>query len=176
MATQDQQYQSEEGLRVYPTKSTDEATITDYDCVILSGTINPMPALYDAKLIEFSRSGIGTDVVFAAISSSPILLAKAGLLQGKKFTAGFFMQMTEVYPFVERDNMIHKGVVSDGNVITGIGMFFHEFAETVLRRFDYDVGDCYLQETSDRFTEEDLAFYWSENDYQEFLEELKHYQ
>lgn len=154
----------------------DDVRITDYDCVILPGTINPMPALYDRELLRFLQSGVGTSVVFAAISSAPILLAKAGLLQGRKFTAGFFMQMADVYPFVEKENMLHQGVVSDGNVITGVGMFFREFAETVLRHFDYDIGEGYLQETSDQFTEEDLTFIWSDEDFQEFPEELKQYQ
>lgn len=176
LATKDQEYHSEEGLRVLPTKTMDDVRITDYDCVILPGTINPMPALYDRELLRFLQSGVGTSVVFAAISSAPILLAKAGLLQGRKFTAGFFMQMADVYPFVEKENMLHQGVVSDGNVITGIGMFFREFAETVLRHFDYDIGEGYLQETSNQFTEEDLTFIWSDEDFQEFLKELKQYQ
>lgn len=86
------------------------------------------------------------------------------------------MQMADVYPFVEKENMLHQGVVSDGNVITGVGMFFREFVETVLRHFDYDIGEGYLQETSDQFTEEDLTFIWSDEDFQEFPEELKQYQ
>lgn len=108
--------------------------------MILPGTINPLPALYDDRLIGFLKSGINTDVVFAAISSSPLLLAKAGVLKGKKFTAGFFMRMAVVCPFIEKENFIHKGIMCDGNVITGIGMFFREFAEAVLQRFGYDIS------------------------------------
>ena len=69
-----------------------------------------------------------------------------------------------------------KGVVCDGNVITGIGMFFREFAEAVLHRFNYYIGNIFLRDKPEDYTEEELTFYWSEEDYREFLEELKEYQ
>lgn len=175
IASENKEYLSEEGLCVIPTKTTADADITDYDCVILPGTINPLPALFDEKLIEFIKSGNDSDIVFAAISSSPILLSKAGILAGKKFTSGFFMQMADTFDFVEKDNFIHKGIVEDGNVITGIGMFFREFAEAVLRKYGYDIGDRFMRDSPDEYREEELTFYWSDSDYQEFLEELKAY-
>lgn len=175
IASENKEYCSEDGLQVIPTKTTADANITDYDCVILPGTINPLPALFDDKLIEFIKGGNGSDIVFAAISSSPILLSKAGILTGRKFTSGYFMQMADSFDFVEKDNFIHKGIVEDGNVITGIGMFFREFAEAVLRRFGYDIGSSFMRDTPDEYTEEELTFYWSDNDYQEFLEELQAY-
>ena len=175
IASEDKVYCSEEGFQVKPTKTTENAKITDYDCVILPGTINPLPALFDNKLIDFLKNGLGSDVVYASISSSPLLLAKAGVLKGKKFTAGFFMQMVDTFSFIEKENFVHKGVVCDGNVITGIGMFFREFAEIVLRRFDYDIGNNFLCDRAEDYSEEDLTFYWSEEDYNEFLEELKEY-
>ena len=175
IGTESREYRSEEGLRVLPTKTTAEARITDYDCVILPGTIDPLPALFDEKLIEFLRAGAGSEVVFAAISSSPILLSKAGVLDGKQFTSGYFMQMAEVFQFVEKENFIHRGIVEDGNVITGIGMFFREFAEAVLKRFGYDTGASFMRYDPAEFTEEELTFYWSEDEYREFLEELSGY-
>lgn len=175
IASEHKEYLSEEGLRVVPTKTTAEARITDYDCVILPGTINPLPALFDDGLIDFLRSGNNSDILFAAISSSPVLLCKAGILKGRKFTSGFFMQMADAFEFVEKENFIHKGIVEDGNVITGIGMFFREFAQAVLQRFGYDIGDSFMRDTPEAFTEEELTFYWSDDDYKEFLEELKKY-
>ncbi len=175
IASENREYRSEDGLRVIPDKTTAEAKITDYDCVILPGTMNPLPALFDDRLIDFLRDGNGSGTVFAAISSSPILLAKAGILKGKKFTSGFFMQMADTFDFVEKNNLTHEGIVEDGNVITGIGMFFREFAEAVLRRFGYDIGSRFMRDTPEEYTREELTFYWSDEDYQEFLEELKAY-
>lgn len=141
--------------------------------MILPGTINPLPALFDDRLIAFISRGAGAAIVFAAISSSPILLSKARILTGKKFTSGFFMQMADIFDFVEKENFTHKGIVEDGNVITGIGMFFREFAEAVLRRFGYDIGSNFMRYAPDEYTKEELTFYWSDSEYQEFLEELK---
>ena len=176
IASEKREYKSEEGLFVFPTKTTEETKITDYDCLILPGTINPLPALFDEKLIGFLKSGAETDIVFAAISSAPLLLLKAEILKNKKFTGGFFMQMAEVFPFVEKENFIHKGIVCDGNVITGIGMFFREFAKEVLCRFDYDIGENFMREKPEDFSEDELTFYWSEEEYAEFLDELSEYQ
>lgn len=175
IASENKEYLSEEGLRVLPTKTTAEANITDYDCVILPGTINPLAALFDETLIDFLKSGANTSVVFAAISSSPALLSKAGILNGKKFTAGYFMQLADTFPFIEKENFVHRAVVEDGNVITAIGMFFREFAVSVLNRFDYHVGDKFMRYDPAEYTEDELTFYWSEAEYQEFLEELKEY-
>jgi len=175
IASENREYRSEEGLRALPTKTTAGVRIADYDCVILPGTIDPLPALFDKDLIEFLSAGAGSDVVFAAISSSPILLSKAGVLNGKKFTSGYFMQMAETFRFVEQENFIHKGIVEDGNVITGIGMFFREFAEAVLKRLGYDVGPNFMRDSPADFTEDGLTFYWSEEEYREFLEELNGY-
>lgn len=176
IAGEDKEYRSEEGLRLLPTKTAAEVDPADYDCVILPGTIGPLPALHDEALIAFLRRGVGTNTVFAAISSAPLLLCRAGLLKGKKFTAGFFLQMVDVFPFVEKENFVHKGVVTDGNVITGIGMFYRAFAETVLRRLGFDTGKSFMRAEPENFTEDDLTFYWTEDEYREFLEEWREYE
>ncbi len=175
IASENKEYQSEEGLKILPTKTVADVNIKNYDCIILPGTINPLPALYDDALIDFLKGGTGTDIVFAAISSSPLLLAKAGILKGKKFTAGFFMQMADIFSFIEKENFVHKGIVCDGNVITGIGMFFREFAGFVLQKFGFDIGENFMLDKPEDYTEEELTFYWPEEDYLEFLEELKEY-
>lgn len=170
-----QPYSSEEGFSVMPTKTVDEARVSEYTCVILPGTIYPLPALFDEKLIEFLRAGKDAKTLFAAISSAPILLSKAGILDGKDFTSGYFMQMAETFSFVETDHFLHKPVVESGNVITGIGMFYREFAECVLRSLGYDIGENFMNTAGSSYTESELTFYWSDDEYKEFLEELKEY-
>lgn len=173
LASEKKVYISEDGFQIVPGKTLEEVNPRDYKCLILPGTINPLPALYDEKLIEFLRKGKDSDTLFAAISSAPILLSKAGVLDGKDFTAGYFMQMADVFPFIEKSHFIHKPVVESGNVITGIGMFFREFAEAVLHRLGYDVGSHFMDESGNEYTEEELTFYWTDEDYAEFLQELK---
>lgn len=90
-------------------------------------------------------------------------------------TKDFPKSGADAFEFVEKENFLHKGIVEDGNVITGIGMFFREFAQAVLQRLGYDIGDSFMRETPEAFTEEELTFYWSDDDDKEFLEELKKY-
>lgn len=168
-------YTSEEGFSVTPTRTAEETDPADYACVILPGTINPLPALFDDKLIGFLRRGRSSDTLFAAISSAPALLSKAGLLDGKDFTAGFFMQLAEYFPFIDETRFVHKPVVESGNVITGIGMFFREFAQCVLNRLGYDVGERFMDTSGREYTESELTFYWTDGEYAEFLEEVKEF-
>ena len=175
VASEMKPYESEDGFLVTPTRTVDEVQVSDYRCIILPGTINPLPALYDDRLIDFLRKGKDTDTLFAAISSSPILLSKAGILDGKDFTAGYFMQMAEIFSFIEKNHFVHKPVVESGNVITGIGMFFREFAESVLHKLGYDVGKHFMNEVGSAYTEDELTFYWTDEEFNEFLEELKEF-
>lgn len=168
-------YRSEEGFLVTPTKRAGEVSAGDYDCVILPGIIDPMPALFDDRLTDFLR-GAGEGTLLAAISSSPLLLAKAGLLDRRKFTAGFFMQMVDHFSFIPGENFVHRPVMEDGNVITAIGFAFREFAEAVLKRLGFDPGEKLMWPVEGEYTEEELTFYWEEADYREFLQELEEYQ
>ena len=172
LASERKPYNSEDGFSVTPTKTVDQSDPSEYACVILPGAVNPLPALFDEKLIAFLRRGKGTDTLFAAISSSPALLSKAGVLDGKNFTAGYFMQFADAFPFIDKTRFVHRPVVEDGNVITAIGMFFREFAQAVLNRLGYDVGERFMDTSGAEYTEEELAFRWSDEDYREFLEEL----
>ena len=176
IASEKKLYTSEDGFSVMPDKTVEEAEVSDYKCLILPGTIFPLQPLFDEKLIDFLKRGKNADTLIASISSSPILLSKAGLLTGKDFTSGYFMQMAETFPFVEKEHFIHKPVVEAGNIITGIGMFFREFAEKVLNRLGYDVGNHFMDTSGQEYSEEELTFYWTDDDYKEFLEELKEYE
>lgn len=176
IASEKKIYKSEDGFQIVPDKTIDETEPSDYSCIILPGTINPLPALYDEKLIDFLKRGKDTNVLFAAISSAPLLLLKAGILKGKDFTGGFFMQMADTFDFVEKEHFIHKSVVETENIITAIGMFFREFAEAVLKRLGYDVGNDFMLEGLHEYSREELTFYWTEEEYKEFLDELQIWQ
>ena len=169
-------YESEEGFHVTPTKTLNDVSLDDYSCIILPGIINPLPALYDNKLINFLSELKNREILIASISCSPLLLAKAGLLNEVKFTAGIFMQMLDIYPFIRRENFIHKPLVKDKNIITAIGFAFREFAQIVLNELGLDVGESFMLPVTREYTEDELTFYWEDNDYQEFLDELKKYQ
>ena len=66
IASEDKEYLSEEGFVIRPTKIIGNIKAKNYDCLILPGTMNPLPALYDEKLIDFLREGIDSGTLFAA--------------------------------------------------------------------------------------------------------------
>lgn len=58
--------------------------------------------------INFLAELKNRNIINASISSSPILLAKAGILDEVKYTAGFFMQMTDIFEYINKNNFIHQ--------------------------------------------------------------------
>jgi len=166
-------YISEDGFHVTPTVSVSSAKASEYDCIILPGIMNPLPALYDDHLISFLKEAHNTNVILAAISSAPLLLAKAGLLQGVQFTAGIFMQMVEHFPFINNENFIHQPIVEDRNIITAIGFAFREFAQKVLERLGFETEESFMMPVDREYSNQELTYYFDRTDYQEFLDELK---
>ena len=164
---------SEDGLACQPTRTLDEVVIEDYSCVILPGMINIAPALHDEKLISFLRSLNQQEILIAAISSAPILLAKAGLLKDTKFTGGIWQNFFDYFEFLPRENFKAKAVLQDKNIITAVGFAHQEFARKVLLSLGL-VGnaDNYFKERN-QYSEEELIFNLSEEEFAEMKQNIK---
>ena len=164
---------SEDGLACQPTRTLDEVVIEDYSCVILPGMINIAPALHDEKLISFLRSLNQQEILIAAISSAPILLAKAGLLKDTKFTGGIWQNFFDYFEFLPRENFKAKAVLQDKNIITAVGFAHQEFARKVLLSLGL-VGnaDNYFKERN-QYSEEDLVFTLSDKEFDEVKQSIK---
>ena len=158
---------SEDGLPCQLTKTLDQVRIEDYSCVILPGMVNIGPALQDEKLISFLR-GLGEqDILIAAISSAPLLLAKAGLLKDMKFTGGIWQNFFDYFEFLPRENFQPKVVVQDKKIITAIGFAHQEFARKVILSLGLsDYTDNYFKEQNE-YAEEDLIFTLSDEEFDE---------
>ena len=156
---------SEDGLPCQPTKTLDQIRIEEYSCVILPGMVNIGPALQNEKLISFLR-GLGEqDVLIAAISSAPLLLAKAGLLKDTKFTGGIWQNFFDYFEFLPRENFQPKVVVQDKQIITAIGFAHQEFARKVILSLGLaENTDNYFKERND-YSEEDLIFTLSDQEF-----------
>ena len=156
---------SEDGLPCQLTKTLDQVRIEDYSCVILPGMVNIGPALRDEKLISFLR-GLGEqDILIAAISSAPLLLAKAGLLKDTKFTGGIWQNFFGYFEFLPRENFQPKVVVQDKQIITAIGFAHQEFARKVILSLGLaENTDNYFKERND-YSEEDLIFTLSDQEF-----------
>lgn len=165
---------SEDNFQVIANKTFEEFILEEYGCVILPGIYDPMPALFDERNIEFLRSLKGKNILISAISSAPMLLAKAGLLEDVKFTHGTFDEICRALDFIPYENIVHKPLVKDKNIITAIGFAFREFAEETIRSLGVDPLENGLFRGMERiWTEEELTFQMGEEHFQEFLEEFE---
>ena len=156
---------SEDGLPCQPTRTLDEVVIEDYSCVILPGMINIAPALHDEKLISFLKSLKQQEIFIAAISSAPILLARAGLLNDTKFTGGIWQNFFDYFDFLPRRNFKAQAVLQDKNIITAVGFAHQAFARKVLLSLGLvDNADNYFKEQNE-YAEEDLIFTLSDEEF-----------
>ena len=156
---------SEDGLPCQPTKTLDQIRIEEYSCVILPGMVNIGPALQDEKLISFLRDLGEQDILIAAISSAPLLLAKAGLLKDTKFTGGIWQNFFDYFEFLPRENFQPKVLVQDKQIITAIGFAHQEFARKVILSLGLaENTDNYFKERND-YSEEDLIFTLSDQEF-----------
>ena len=156
---------SEDGLPCQPTKTLDQICIEEYSCVILPGMVNIGPALQDEKLISFLRDLGEQDILIAAISSAPLLLAKAGLLKDTKFTGGIWQNFFDYFEFLPRENFQPKVLVQDKQIITAIGFAHQEFARRVILSLGLEENtDNYFKEQND-YSEEDLIFTLSDQEF-----------
>lgn len=168
---------SEDNFQVIPNKTFEAFSPDEYGCLILPGIYNPFPVLFDERNIEFLRSLKGKDILISAISSAPMLLAKAGLLENVRFTCGIFDEVCRELDFIPYENIVHQPVVRDGSIITAIGFAFREFAEETIRALGIDNCRGGLFHGVTRvYTEEELTFPMGEEHFREFMDEYRQYQ
>ena len=164
---------SEDGLPCQPTKTLDQIHIEEYSCVILPGMVNIGPALQDEKLISFLRDLGEQDILIAAISSAPLLLAKAGLLKDTKFTGGIWQNFFDYFEFLPRENFQPKLVVQDKQIITAIGFAHQEFARKVILSIGLaENTDNYFKEKNE-CAEEDLIFTLSDEEFDQVKQSIE---
>ena len=173
VASENSMVVSEDGLTWLPIKILDQVRIEEYSCVILPGMVNIGPALQDEKLILFLRSLNEQDILIVAISSAPLLLAKAGLLNDTKFTGGIWQNFFDYFEFLPRENFKAKAVLQDKNIITAIGFAHLEFARKVI----FSLGlaentDNYFKEQNE-YSEEDLIFTLSDKEFDEVKQSIE---
>ena len=164
---------SEDGVLCQPTKTLDQICIEEYSCVILPGMVNIGPALQDEKLISFLRDLGEQDILIAAISSAPLLLAKAGLLKDTKFTGGIWQNFFDYFEFLPRENFQPKVFEQDRNIITALGFAHQEFARKVILSLRLvENTDNYFKEQNE-YAEEDLIFTLSDEEFDQVKQSIE---
>ncbi len=167
---------TEDGFSVLAGKTLDEFVTGEYECLILPGTIDPLPALFDEKIIGFLRGLKDQNILIASISSSPMLLAKAGLLNGVAYTSGVWEEINRHFDFIPKEGNLHQPLVKDKNIITAIGFAFREFAAETIRALGLDWEGAFFEPVGRAYTKDELTFEMGEKNFAEFLKELEPYE
>lgn len=129
---------SEEGLQVIPKKAIDDLEVGEYDSLLLPGAADIRSAIENADVIAFLQEFKGK--VIGAISIAPIMLVKAGVLNGKPFMAGVNKEEIMEEGFTETDlkemigwednlkNPVKEGYIITENIITSVSCNFVKWA------------------------------------------------
>ncbi|MBS4174428.1 DJ-1/PfpI family protein [Bacillus sp. FJAT-49736] len=117
----------ESGLTCVPDTEIDDVDIQELDSLLLPGCMD-ISLLFDKdKWFAFIRKAVNEKMIIASISSSPYLLAKAGVLKGKKYTIGMEEEVMRELDVFEMEKYSRDLIVQDGNLITAKGSGFIEF-------------------------------------------------
>ncbi|WP_407887786.1 4-methyl-5(B-hydroxyethyl)-thiazole monophosphate biosynthesis protein [Levilactobacillus sp. N40-8-2] len=151
-------------MEVLAQKNFSQVDLLDYDLLILPVIDDYRVPLRDARNAAFLAQLKTADKrpIIAAMSSSPILLAKAGLLEDTKFTGGIFEETYEKNPFIPKQNLVRQPVVSDNGVVSFSFQFFREFAIIAARVCGIKVGDNFLEpgHADHSYTAEELTYHF----------------
>lgn len=151
---------SEEGILVLPQRTTNEFRTDDYSCLILPGCSDFTEVFKDEKIFDFLSSFHGNnDFPIGAICAGPMLLARAGILKNKKFTASIFMNLFDFCPFLERENYVAAPIVISDNIVTAGGSNFNGFAVAMARLLGFECPDRILSGYMDSWTPKDYEQY-----------------
>lgn len=113
---------TEDGFHVLADLTYQQVKVDDYDCLILPGICAFTNVLKEEVHIEFLRQFISQpNIIIGSISSSVALLAKAGLLQDKKFTGGLYPESLHDLPFIQEENFVKQAICIDHNIVTAYG-------------------------------------------------------
>lgn len=131
---------SEEGLRVKRDRDLSALHIQDYDSLLIPGCMDLRNIIDDVRIYQFIRNFDLSEHIIASISSSPLLLLKSGILDGKKYLAGVLKEelleegftleqmngMRDVNELKNDDGTFTKYLI-DGNLLTAVGSAFIDF-------------------------------------------------
>jgi protease I len=95
----------------------------DFDAVVFSGGSGCLQNLDNESSYKVIRETVSQDRILAAICISPVILAKAGVLQGKKATVWSSALDKSPIKILKDNKAIYeiKSVVRDGKIITANG-------------------------------------------------------
>ncbi|WP_246017687.1 DJ-1/PfpI family protein [Mesobacillus subterraneus] len=136
----------ESGLTCLADQTVSETDFEEIDSLILPGCMDIMALADMNHYVQFIKELAEKGSVIASISSSPLLLAKAGLLKGKKFTVGLTDEAIKESGVFELNNLSNDLVVRDGNIITARGSGFIRFGSCIGDALKLDFDERWYKE------------------------------
>ena len=105
-----------------------------------------------------ARGGSRSGHPETSISVSPVLLAAAGLLEGICYCGGFYQEVLDDLPFMEKENFRFEPIVVEGNIMTAFGGAFREFALAVMEKLGFEVPAEPFGPLAENWTRDKLNF------------------
>lgn len=101
----------------------EDLNIEDFDAIVFIGGPGALSHLDNEKSYEIAKEAIKKDKILGAICISPTILAKAGVLQGKKATVWSSPLDRSPVKTLENNGALYedKKVVVDGKIVTANG-------------------------------------------------------
>ena len=112
-----------EGLQVNVNTELGDLDVSNFDAVVFVGGPGALDNLNNQDSYRVIREAVKQNKVLAAICISPVILAEAGVLNGKKATVWTNPLNKEPKKILEENGAIftEQNVVVDGNIITANG-------------------------------------------------------
>lgn len=136
----------ESGLSCIADSCIDEINLEEIDSLLLPGCMDIMSLMDEERLFDFIKKVTTKEKVIASISSSPFLLAKAGILRGRQYTVGMTEENMEKVGVFEKENYSDELVVQDGNIITARGRGFIRFGIYLGKALNLEFDERWYQE------------------------------
>jgi 4-methyl-5(b-hydroxyethyl)-thiazole monophosphate biosynthesis len=115
----EQPVRASRGVVLLPDMTLEQALQSDYDMVVLPGGLPGADHLGDdPRIIGLLKEMAAADKYTAAICAAPRVLARAGLLEGKRATSYPGALETAAVPGLDYSE---ESIVTDGNVVTSRG-------------------------------------------------------
>jgi len=143
IALEDREYRSEEGQRFCVDQVIKNVDVDSIDLLIIPGG-DPATLVDNLELKTFVEALLARNKKVAGICGGAAVLAGFGLLKGKRCTGLGSGKMPDIpeYQYFADSIFLDDHVVVDGNIITGQGQAYVEFAFELVRQ----MGQCGTEE------------------------------
>ena len=116
----------------------DKLKVDDYDAIIFIGGSGALKYTEDETCWKIAQESVQKNKVLGAICIGPVIMARAGVLSGKKATVWSSPLDKSAVKILKEEGAIFEDnqVVQDGNIITANGpQVARKFGETILKAF-----------------------------------------